>query len=297
MAATAPRWTTPFQVRPIGRVESPLIDPAEAPMQAEGAPAAWLVMDEAVGPGLKDLRVDDRVLVLTWLDLAVRAQLVCHPGDDPDAPLTGVFSTRSPNRPNPIGVHPARIVAVDGLRVRVDRLEAVDGTPVVDLKPVLTRDAPAAVDAARAVRWEAVSAAVPALATYAADGLLDPPAYLATLRASGAPRVHPVTPILTEDGLYLLMDPSSPKGPDLTRRRWYALHNGVPDVEGTGGEVTVRGVGTPVADRAVRAVVAEAASYEPEDDYVLFELLVTEVHARAYGDVELPCPASWVSRT
>ena len=127
-----------MELRPIGRVESPLAEPAAAPKQAdEGAPAAWLVFDASVAAGLRDLRAGDEVLVLTWLDRARRDVLVVHPRDDPAAPETGVFSTRSADRPNPIGIHPTTIVAVEELRVRVAALEAVDGTPVVDVKPVL----------------------------------------------------------------------------------------------------------------------------------------------------------------
>ena len=127
-----------YEVRPIGRVESPLADPATAPKQGhEGAPEAVLVFEEDVLVGLADLRPGDRVLVLTWLHLADRTQLQVHPRDDPSAPLTGVFSTRSADRPNPVGLHPVEVLAVDGPRVRVGGLEAVDGTPVIDLKPQL----------------------------------------------------------------------------------------------------------------------------------------------------------------
>jgi tRNA-Thr(GGU) m(6)t(6)A37 methyltransferase TsaA len=125
-------------VRPIGHVESSLTDPAAAPKQGtEGAPEAWLVFEPGVAEGLRDLRAGDEVLVLTWLDRASREVLVVHPRDDLSAPERGVFSTRSADRPNPVGIHPTRLVAVDGLRVRVANLEAVDGTPIVDLKPVL----------------------------------------------------------------------------------------------------------------------------------------------------------------
>jgi tRNA-Thr(GGU) m(6)t(6)A37 methyltransferase TsaA len=123
---------------PIGRVVSPLRDRAAAPKQAhEGAPEAVLVFEEAYLEGLADLAAGDEVVVLTWLHRADRATLRVHPRDDPGAPLRGVFSTRSADRPNPIGLHPTRILAVDGLRLRVAALEAVDGTPIVDLKPVL----------------------------------------------------------------------------------------------------------------------------------------------------------------
>ena len=97
------------------------------------------MFDEDVAEGLRDLAPGDEVLVLTWLHQARRDVLRVHPRDDPANPEQGVFSTRSADRPNPIGLHPVRIVAVDGRRLRVRRLEAVDGTPVVDLKPVLGR--------------------------------------------------------------------------------------------------------------------------------------------------------------
>jgi tRNA-Thr(GGU) m(6)t(6)A37 methyltransferase TsaA len=131
-----------MELRPIGHVESALTDPAVAPKQGhEGAPQAWLVFDAAVAAGLADLRPGDQVLVLTWLDRARRDVLVVHPRDDPAAPETGVFSTRSADRPNPIGIHQTAVLAVDGTRVLVDHMEAVDGTPILDVKPVLTRRA------------------------------------------------------------------------------------------------------------------------------------------------------------
>jgi tRNA-Thr(GGU) m(6)t(6)A37 methyltransferase TsaA len=127
-----------YELRPIGRVASPLVDPADAPKQgSEGAPPAWLEFDPELAGGLRDLRAGDRVIVLTWLDRARRDVLVVHPRDDPANPETGVFSTRSADRPNPIGLHPVEILAVDGTRVQVRDLEAVDGTPIVDVKPVL----------------------------------------------------------------------------------------------------------------------------------------------------------------
>ncbi len=125
-------------MRPIGRVESSLTDPAAAPKQGhEGAPDAWLVFDPAVVEGLADLRAGTEVIVLTWLDRADRSVLVVRPRDDPSNPLTGVFSTRSADRPNPIGLHPVEILAVEGTRVLVRNLEAVDGTPILDVKPVI----------------------------------------------------------------------------------------------------------------------------------------------------------------
>ncbi|MFC8616812.1 tRNA (N6-threonylcarbamoyladenosine(37)-N6)-methyltransferase TrmO [Micromonospora purpureochromogenes] len=127
-----------YELRPVGRVESPLTEAALAPKQGdEGAPEAWLVFSPAVGAGLRDLRPGAEVLVLTWLDRARRDVLTVHPRGDRSRPETGVFNTRSPHRPNPIGLHRVRVLAVDGLRVRVADLEALDGTPVLDVKPVL----------------------------------------------------------------------------------------------------------------------------------------------------------------
>ena len=106
-------------------------------------------------------------------------------------------------------------------------------------------------------------------------------------------RVHPVTPILTTDGLFLFMEPTSPKGADLRERGWFALHNGVPDNAGTGGEASLTGTGHPIDERAVRAAVVAAASYEPDDRYVLFELHPAEVRCNGYGDVTLPERRRW----
>ena len=125
-------------LRPVGRVASPLTDRAAAPKQGdEGAPPAVLEFDPALAPALDGLAAGAEVLVLTWLDRADRGVLTTRPRDDPDRPDLGVFATRSPDRPNPIGLHRVRITAVDGLRVGVDALEALDGTPVLDVKPVL----------------------------------------------------------------------------------------------------------------------------------------------------------------
>jgi tRNA-Thr(GGU) m(6)t(6)A37 methyltransferase TsaA len=132
--------TDSYEVRPIGRVSSPLTDRADAPKQGdEGAPEAWLVFDPGVREGLRDIRPATDVLVLTWLDRADRDVLTVHPRGDPERPLTGVFSTRSPARPNPIGLHRVHVVEVDGLRLRVRDLEALDATPIVDVKSVLGR--------------------------------------------------------------------------------------------------------------------------------------------------------------
>ena len=130
----------PYVLRPIGWVESPLTDPGTAPKQGdEGSPEAWLVFEPFVTEALRDLQVEDEVLVLTWLDRADRDALTVHPRDNPANPMQGVFNTRSADRPNPIGLHRVQIVAIDGTRLRVRNLEAIDGTPVVDVKPVLDR--------------------------------------------------------------------------------------------------------------------------------------------------------------
>jgi tRNA-Thr(GGU) m(6)t(6)A37 methyltransferase TsaA len=127
-----------FEVVAIGRVQSPLTDRAAAPKQGhEGAPDAWLAFEPGVLAGLDGLRAGDRVIVLTWLDRADRDVLRVHPRDDPANPERGVFATRSADRPNPIGLHEVEVLAVEGGRVRVSDLEAIDGTPIVDVKPVL----------------------------------------------------------------------------------------------------------------------------------------------------------------
>lgn len=130
-----------FEVRAIGKVESPLSDLASAPRQAdEGAPEAWLVFEPEVLEGLSHVRPGDEVILITWLDRARRDVLRVHPRGDPTRAEEGVFSTRSPHRPNPIGLHRVQIAAVDGRRVKVRHLEAVDGTPILDLKPILDED-------------------------------------------------------------------------------------------------------------------------------------------------------------
>jgi tRNA-Thr(GGU) m(6)t(6)A37 methyltransferase TsaA len=127
-----------FELKPIGVVESPLTDPGSAPKQGyEGSPEAWLAFDPDFAEGLQDIRPGDRVIVLTWFHLADREVLRVHPRDDPSNPMRGVFSTRSADRPNPIGLHEVEIVETAKGRARVRDLEAVDGTPILDLKPVI----------------------------------------------------------------------------------------------------------------------------------------------------------------
>ena len=127
----------PYTVRPIGVVRSTLRAVADAPNQAGGAPDAVIEIDPAFADALHRIDVGDELIVLTWLHLADRAARQTHPMGDTSIPLTGVFRTRSPDRPNPIGLHRVRVVEVDGTRVLVSGLEALDGTPIVDVKPVL----------------------------------------------------------------------------------------------------------------------------------------------------------------
>ena len=130
--------TTSFDVRPVGWVESPLFDRDTAPRQGdEGSPEAVLVFNDDMAEAIRDFVVGAEMLVLTWLDRSRRDVLVTRPRRDPNNPETGVFSTRSPDRPNPVGLHRVFIVSIDGMRVRVRNLEALDGTPIVDVKPVL----------------------------------------------------------------------------------------------------------------------------------------------------------------
>lgn len=126
----------------VGVVRSGLTDPRKAPMQGyEGAPEAWLELREAFAEGLDGLAAGHDVIVITWLHEARRDVLRLHPRDDHRLPITGVFATRSQDRPNPLGLHRVRILEVSGNRLRVAPLEAVDGTPVVDIKPVLPASA------------------------------------------------------------------------------------------------------------------------------------------------------------
>jgi tRNA-Thr(GGU) m(6)t(6)A37 methyltransferase TsaA len=130
----------PFELQPIGVVHSTLRARGDAPNQAyEGAPAAALEIEPAFAGALHRIEAGDELIVLTWLHLADRGVLQTHPRDDETIPLTGVFRTRSSDRPNPIGVHRVTVTAVDGATLHVDALEAIDGTPIVDLKVALRR--------------------------------------------------------------------------------------------------------------------------------------------------------------
>jgi hypothetical protein len=143
------------------------------------------------------------------------------------------------------------------------------------------------------VSWGEFAQEAPELATFGADRLSVSPAYLATVRGDGSPRVHPISPIIGSGRLFVFMEPNSPKGRDLRERGSFALHNGVPDTFGTGGEFIVIGDGAVVDDPAARSIATDHAGYAPEDRYVLFELTIDEARANGYGDVALPDPRRW----
>lgn len=127
-----------YELRPVGWVASPLTDRAAAPKQGdEGAPEATIVFEQGMLDALDGIEAGDEIVVLTWLDRSDREVLRTRPRDDPANPIQGVFNTRSPDRPNPIGLHPVTVVSIDGTTMRVRNLEALDGTPVLDVKPVI----------------------------------------------------------------------------------------------------------------------------------------------------------------
>ena len=141
--------------------------------------------------------------------------------------------------------------------------------------------------------WGEFAAQATDLAEFGALRLSAVPAYLGTVDDSGAPRVHPVTPIVGDGRLFLFMEPTSPKGADIVHRGVFALHCSMSDANGTGGEFYVRGIGERVDSPHVRAIAVEAASYAPHDRYVLFELRISEARCNGYGDVTLPESRSW----
>jgi tRNA-Thr(GGU) m(6)t(6)A37 methyltransferase TsaA len=126
-------------LRPVGVIKSEIKKRAEAPKQgSEGAPDVWLDVHPWAAEGLHRIAVGDQLIIITWFHQARRDVLQVHPRSDRRNPLTGVFATRSPDRPNPLGLHPVVVRAIDGNRLRIGPLEAIDGTPVVDIKPVLS---------------------------------------------------------------------------------------------------------------------------------------------------------------
>ena len=131
-----------YTIEPIGVVHSQLTDLEDAPMQGdEGAPEAWLELTPSAAPGLLGITAGDELILLTWLHRAERDVLQVHPRGDLKRPLTGVFATRSPDRPNPIGLHRVSVLEVAEQKLKVAPLEAIDGTPIVDIKPVLAASA------------------------------------------------------------------------------------------------------------------------------------------------------------
>ena len=135
---------TDYSLAPIGWLHSPLKALGEAPRQGdEGAPDAWLEVQAAVAEGLEGIAVGDALIVITWLHHAQRDILKVHPRGDETVPLAGVFATRSPDRPNPLGLHRVTVRSIVGTSLHVGPIEAIDGTPVVDIKPVLLHSADA----------------------------------------------------------------------------------------------------------------------------------------------------------
>lgn len=129
---------TTFSLSPIGHIRSTLTDRKNAPRQPDdGAPDAWLELDPKYNDALLGLRPGDKIIVLTWLHESRRDTLQVHPRRIPNAPLTGVFATRSPDRPNPIGLHEATILEINENGIHVDALECINGTPILDIKPLL----------------------------------------------------------------------------------------------------------------------------------------------------------------
>jgi tRNA-Thr(GGU) m(6)t(6)A37 methyltransferase TsaA len=133
---------TEYPLYPIGFIHSPLKHPEEAPKQgSEGAPDAWLEVNPTVAEGLQGIAAGDEIILITWFHKAYRDILKLHPRGDKNMPLTGVFATRSPDRPNPLGLHRVTVLEIAGDKLKVGPIEAIDGTPVVDIKPVLPQSA------------------------------------------------------------------------------------------------------------------------------------------------------------
>lgn len=129
-----------FALQPVGFIRSTLKTREEAPRQGpEGAPDAWLEIEPQFADGLVGMEVGHELIVITWLHQADRSVLKNHPRGDPSRPLTGVFYTRSPARPNPLGLHPVKVREMNGLRIKIGPIEVFDGTPVVDIKSASTR--------------------------------------------------------------------------------------------------------------------------------------------------------------
>jgi tRNA-Thr(GGU) m(6)t(6)A37 methyltransferase TsaA len=134
------RQKTDYSLSPIGFLHSPLKSREEAPNQGrEGAPDAWLEVNAKVSEGLEGIEAGDEIIVITWLHQAQRDILKTHPQDDETVPLAGVFATRSPDRPNPLGLHRVTVLSLAGKRLKVGPIEAIDGTPVIDIKPVFSQ--------------------------------------------------------------------------------------------------------------------------------------------------------------
>ncbi|HTI11845.1 MAG TPA: tRNA (N6-threonylcarbamoyladenosine(37)-N6)-methyltransferase TrmO [Puia sp.] len=132
--------TMDYTLAPIGFIRSPLRSREEAPRQGyEGAPDVWLDLNEKVVPALEGTSAGDEIILITWFHQSKREVLTVHPRGDRNNPLTGVFATRSPDRPNPLGLHRVRVLEISGNKLKVGPLEAIDGTPVVDIKPVLSQ--------------------------------------------------------------------------------------------------------------------------------------------------------------
>jgi tRNA-Thr(GGU) m(6)t(6)A37 methyltransferase TsaA len=134
----AMKSSTELTLTPIGVIQSPLSKVRDAPCQGTlGAPQAWIQIRSEVLEGMADVKAGDSIIVLTWLHLADRTVLKVHPQDNKNNPLTSVFATRSADRPNPVGLHPVTVLEISGDRIKVAPMEAIDGTPVIDIKPVI----------------------------------------------------------------------------------------------------------------------------------------------------------------